>query len=129
MPDYEGGWKSSAFPATLIVRHNTLKILFDYLRQCFDKQRRSIERFGAGEDNAMLFGLLTSADLDIVEDLQVIGQELHRGDQHMGMAGCLEFGHQVGEVGLEPLFGRVARALVAELPAIIGNTGQLSDSS
>ena len=45
-----------------------------------------------------------------------------RGNQDMGLTGCLQFGHDIGEVRFEPLFGCVTSALIAEHPALRSET-------
>src|SRR3954465_5549527 len=80
--------------------------------QRVDEQRRGIERFSTDKLDAVFFCLLASADLDIVEDLQVVGQKLDRGDQYMGVSRLFEFWHQVGKVRSEPLLFCMPRALI-----------------
>src|SRR5215467_12765401 len=89
-------------------------------RQCFDKQRRGVQGFSTGECDTCRFSLLTGANLDIVENLQVVSQKLDRSDQYMGMSSSMQFWHHIGKIWLEPLLGRVACTLVAEHPAFGG---------
>src|SRR5579859_2277173 len=96
--------------------------------QGFDEEGGGVERFDARELEAVLLRLLASANLDIVEDLQMIGQELDGGDQHMGVASCFQLWHDVGKVRLQPLFGRMTSALIAELPALIWQSNQPGNS-
>src|SRR5689334_9349891 len=99
--------------------------IFHNSSQSVDKQRRGVERFGTGKLDAVFFRLLASAYLDIIEDLQVIGQELDRGDQYMGVSRLFEFRHQIGKIRSQPLLFRMSRALIAELPAIRREASQL----
>ena len=65
-----------------------------------------------------LLGLLTGADIDVVEDLEMVGEELHGRDEHAPMAGPGELRHEVREVGLHPLARLMTGALPAELPPV-----------
>ena len=70
-------------------------------------------------------GFLAGGDVDVVEDLQVVGEELDGHDQHGGVPGGPEAGEEVLEVGLEPFLGAVAGRLVGELPASRVQAGPL----
>src|SRR5438105_2708620 len=106
-----------------------LQGLFHHLSQRLNKQRRRIQRLSTGKLNAVLFGLLTRTNLNIVENLKMISQELNRSNQDMCVTCRLEFGHEIGEVRLEPFFGRVTGTLVAEHPPVGGQTSLLSNGS
>ena len=41
-----------------------------------------VERFDTVECQAAPLGLLTGADIDVVQDLEVVGQKLDRNDEH-----------------------------------------------
>ena len=49
-------------------------------RQSFSQPRIDVERFDPMERQAAAFGLFTGTDLDVVQDLEVVGQELDRRD-------------------------------------------------
>ena len=75
------------------------------------------------EAESGLLGLLPGSDVDVVQDLQVVRQELHRDHQHVGCAGPTEAGEEVLEVGLQPLLRGVAGALVGEPPLPVAEGG------
>ena len=57
---------------------------FSVLRDCregIDQARIAIQRFDPVERQAAPLGLLAGADVDVVEDLEVVGEELHRGHE------------------------------------------------
>ena len=90
-----------------------------------DERRRGVHQLDPVEGQAGLGGLLAGGDVDVVEDLQVVGQELHGHHQHRRVAVVPQAGEQVLEVGLEPLLGAVAGRLVGELPAAPVEAGPL----
>jgi hypothetical protein len=61
--------------------------------------------------------------VDVVEDLEVVGQELDRRDEDAPVALRRELRHEIGEVGRHPLTRLVAGALPAERPALRADPG------
>ena len=57
---------------------------------------------------ALRLRLLASRDVEVVEDLQMIGDELERRDQDVAMTAGPQSGEEIDQVGLEPGFRRVA---------------------
>jgi len=82
-----------------------------------------VERLDPVERQTALFGLLAGADVDVVEDLEVVGQELNRDDEDGSPSGGRYLRHEVGEIRRHPLSGLVTGALPAEGPVPIRQTG------
>lgn len=76
-----------------------------------------------------MFGLLPRADIDVVQDLEMVGEELDGRDEDGSVPLAGELGHDVGEIGRHPLAGLVAGALPAEAPLIVAKVGRLGDES
>src|SRR3989442_1179468 len=57
-------------------------------------------------------------DVEVVEDLEVVGEELHRGHEHRAVPRARELGAELAEVGPQPFLRGVARALVRPAPAV-----------
>lgn len=75
------------------------------------------------EAQPCFLGLLPRRHVDVVKDLEVVGQELNRDHQHGVVAGVPDTWQQVLEVRLKPLLGGVTGALVGELPALARQAG------
>src|SRR6266704_6557505 len=71
----------------------------------------------------------TTAANALINNGKVIGQKLDRSDQYMCMTSSTQFGHHIGKIWLEPLFRGMAGALVAEHPALGGQTHQPGHSA
>src|SRR5437899_1757862 len=56
-------------------------------------------------------------DVEVVEDLEVVGNELHRRHEDRAVAVSRELGEELAKVGPEPFFRGVAGALVRPAPA------------
>ena len=99
------------------VRDDQLAV--DDTRQCNQKIGRRVRRFDA--DQRFEPGgarLVAPGDVDVVQRLQVIGQELHGRDDGLLVAAARQLREDIQQVGLEPFFGRVACALVTERPLL-----------
>src|SRR4051812_2804499 len=92
-----------------------------------DETRMRVQRFDALEPHTGLLGLLTSGDLDVVQDLEVVGEELDRRDDDRPMPFARERGHQVGKVRLHPFARLVPCALPAERPPRAIDAGAVRD--
>jgi len=83
-----------------------------------------VERCGAGEAQARAPRHVGQLDIDVVEDLQVVGHESDGADHHaMGLIRATQLTHHLAHVGAEPWFGCAARALPGHQPA--GEAGGL----
>ena len=60
---------------------------------------------------------LAGRDVDVVKDLEMVGEELQWHDQHLSDPRIAISREEVLHVGREPLLGRMARTLVREAPA------------
>src|SRR5207302_642020 len=85
--------------------------------QSLDEVGRGVRRFDALETlNPGRLSLLAAADVDVVQRLEVIGQELYWRDDHLTMPVPRELWQDVEHVRFEPFLRRVARALIGERP-------------
>jgi hypothetical protein len=50
-------------------------------RERLDEVRMGVEGVDPAEAQPAALGLLTGADIDVIEDLEMVGQEQHRGDE------------------------------------------------
>src|ERR1019366_5278648 len=71
--------------------------------------------------------LLASGDVDVIEDLEVVGEELQGHDQDLGDPGGAEPREKVLDVRRQPLLGRVPGALVREAPSLVNQTKPRGD--
>jgi hypothetical protein len=75
-----------------------------------------IQRLDPLKHQAVPLGLLAGADVDVVQNLQMVGEKLYRRDED-GAPTCRgDLGHQVREIRLHPFAGLVAGTLPAEGP-------------
>src|SRR2546428_3967827 len=75
-----------------------------------------IQHLGSLKLHAQLAGLLARLDVDVVENLEVVGDKTHRGHDHPSPASGRELHERVQQVGPKPGFARLARALERKPP-------------
>src|SRR2546426_1920139 len=67
-------------------------------------------------------------DVEVVEDLEVIGEELHRRHEYRAVARARELGEDLTEVRAQPFLGGVAGALIRPAPASAVEAGRGRDA-
>src|SRR6267378_6416688 len=85
----------------------------------------SIEHRGAAQLDPERIGSLFGLDVDVVEDLEMVGDEADRGNQDRTMTQGGELLDGVDQVGAEPWLSRMTLTLVREAPLL--DAGPLGD--
>ena len=88
----------------------TSKDLFCFLcDRCerFNEERINIRQFDPVVSDPVISALLCPGDVEVIQDLKMIGEELDRHDQDSWHIFFPEFGENIGEIGLQPLLRRV----------------------
>ena len=97
--------------------HVHIELSLDNSFECADQQRGGVRHLDAVQRDARTLGFLGGGDVDVVEDLEMVGEELHGDDQDVPVVRRPQAGEQILHVGCQPRLGGVAGALVRELPA------------
>src|SRR5437868_4026384 len=85
-----------------------------------------VERLGAGESEPELVGPGCGLDVEVVEDLQVVGREPRRTHEHaLVLVEGGDLVEDLTDVGLDPRLGRPPRALPPDPPPL--DAGALGD--
>src|SRR5579871_1636320 len=107
---------------------NFHKLATHDVRECLDESWQRVEALRAEQCNSQLCGLLSSRYVDVIENLEVVGQELPRHDEHAIMPPDSILRQEILHVRREPRFWGMSGALVGEPPAVGGYPRSLRHS-
>ena len=94
----------------------TAQVVDDQLGERPDERRRVVQGVTAQEGHVARHGDLAQLDVEVVERLDVVGDEPERHDQQLLPAGRGELAHGGGGLGLEPLAAAPPLALEGQPP-------------
>src|SRR2546430_1469289 len=93
-----------------------------------DEDRIGVRHRDAAVRKARDLRLRGRSDVEVVEDLEVIGEELHRRHEDRAVARARELGEDLAEVRAQPFLGGVAGALIRPAPASAVESGRGRDA-